>query len=224
MGSYTNTLRYYKPVSNEVVDVEQHLNYNWDINDLQMKRLLEYEYVSGQNPNVVGALSRSRFYKEYSNTIQAYFRSSPDFFWQDPSAFASAWVNASSLITGGGGGYDPHPSLPPAYRTIKKSGGSTAEIEWTGALWQGGSQLTIGTNFTVMVAGTLPAAIRPVVTKYFDVWGGNTASDYCVGRLLIGNDGRMEFKLYGIDPPSMDSEENRLEFTGIIYNVEVTGV
>jgi hypothetical protein len=33
----------------------------------------------------------------------------------------------------------------------------------------------------------------------------------------------MEFKLYGVDVPSMNSTENRLEFTGVVYNVEVTG-
>lgn len=223
MGSYTNLLRYYKPVAEEVVDVEQQLNYNWDITDLQAKRLLEYEYVTTQNPNVVGALSRSRFYKEYSNSIQTYFKSSPDFFWQDPVAFNAAWTDASALIAGGGGGYSACPNLPPAYRIIQKSGGTTAEVEWSGAFWQDGSNFGIGINFTVCVAGTLPVSIRPVVTKYFDMWAGNTTTDFCIGRLLIGNDGRMEFKLYGVDVPSGNSVENRLEFTGVTYNVEVTG-
>lgn len=219
MGSYTNTLKFYKPIADEVVDVEQQLNYNWDINDREMKRLLEYEYVSGQNPNVVGALSRSRFYKEYSNTIQTYFKSTPDFFWQDPSAFASAWVDADQFIQGG---YSSHPNYPPAYRIIKKSGGTTAEVEWTGAFWLDMSPMDLNVNVQFCGVDELPVAIRPTTNKYFNMWGGNTSTDFSVARLFIGANGSMEFKRYGVDPGA-NTAENHLDFAGIVYNVEVTG-
>lgn len=219
MGSYTPVLKYYKSAPDEVVDVEQQLNYNWDITDLQAKRLLEYEYVSGQNPNVVGALNRSRFYKEYSNSIQSYFGPPSNFFWQDPKAFVTPWTAAGSLISGG---YSDDPDYPVAYRLIKYSGSATAEVEWTGAFWLDNAAMDLNLNIAIAAAGDLPAAIRPTVTKYFDMWGGNTATDFSVGRILIGNDGRLEFKRYGVNPGT-NTGENRLEFTGIIYNVEVTG-
>lgn len=220
MGAYTSTLKCYKPDAAEVVDVEQHLNYNWNIADKQMKRLLEYEYVTGANPDVVGALSRSRFYKEYSNSLQTYFRSTPDFFWQDPVAFVSPWVNATSWFTEG------YNFFPPGYdisvRLIKKSGGTTAEVEWSGAFWELGGNMELNLNTTVIPVGAIPSQYVPAVTKYFDVYAGNTTADFSVARVLIGNDGRLEFKRYGVNPGA-SSQENRIEFTGIVYNVEVTG-
>lgn len=222
MGSYTTTMRYYKADGEEVVDVEQQLNYNWDICDLQMKRLLEYEYVVAQNPDVVGALSRSKFYKEYSNSIQTYFKSTPDFFWQDPVAFNSAWT--PNMLQWFQEGYNFSPTgFDVSARLIKKSGGTTSEVEWSGAIWELGGPMELNTNVTVIAAGNMPSQFVPTVTKYFDTWSGNTSADFSVARVLIGNDGRMEFKRYGVNPSAGTSQENRVEFTGIIYNVEVTG-
>lgn len=221
MGSYTNTFRLYKPAANEVVDVEQHLNYNWNICDKQMKRLLEYEYVTAQNPDVVGAFSRSKFYKEYSGSIQAYFVSNPSFWWQDPVAPVNAFTPMLQYFQEGWN-FSPT-DFQVSARVVKKSGSSTSEVEWSGAFYELGGHMELNTNVLVISPGTIPAQMTPAVSKYFDVYAGNTATDFSMARILIGSDGRMEFKRYGVDPSAGTSDENRVELTGICYNVEVTG-
>lgn len=219
MGTYTTVLKLYKTAADEVVDVEQQMNYNWDISDLQMRRLLEYEYTTAAAPNVVGALSRSRFYKEYSNSFMAYF-SGGNFFWQDPTAFVSPWVDATPLLQAG---WFAHPEFPPAYRIVKKSGGTTSEIEWTGAIATdpvNPIQIDVNTNMAVIDIGDVPGDVRPVVSKYFLMNAGNTATNYSISRVFFNSNGSVEIKRYGANPtnPGM---ENRIEFTGIKYNVEV---
>lgn len=215
MGEYTAIARLYKTAADEVVDVEQQLNYNWDIADLNVKRLLEYEYTTTSVPDVVGALSRSRFYKEYSNSFLAYFTSG-NFFWQDPVAKVTAWTLAESLLSGG---YVSHPDFPLAYRRITTDG-TTEEIEWTGAVWLNGALLPLNTNTEIITAGTMPASIRPDVSKYWQVSAGNTSADYSVARLFFGSPGDVEFKRYGSNA-STSNDERRIEFTGVKYNVEV---
>lgn len=216
MGTYTPNLKFYKPDPAEFVDVDVQLNANWTIADPAVKRLLEYEFTNLPVPDVVGSVDRARFYKIYSNSFMAWFESL-GIFYQDPKAFVAPWFHANTIITGG---YTEHPDFPTAYRTVKNvSGTTTAEIEWAGAFWLDGSAVDLNLNYTVAAPGEVPAALRPVVTKYFNVWCGNTATDYTFARVLFGNDGRIEFKRYGVDPPAGD--ERRVELTGIKYNVEV---
>lgn len=73
-----------------------------------------------------------------------------------------------------------------------------------------------------MSAGAIDEQARPAVNKYFNMWAGNTTNDYSIARVLIATDGTMQMKRYGANP-SVGSGENRVELTGIKYNVEVTG-
>jgi hypothetical protein len=212
-------LKFYKPDSSEFIDPEVQLNRNWDIADPALKRLLEYEYTTTSVPNVVNSVDRARFYKTYSNSFMAYFKSG-NFFYQDPNAFVSTWVSAKSLLQPG---WIEHPDMPLFYRQVKKTGGSITTIEWIGA-FQNNSQVTIdvNTNMTVMDVDKIPVGIRPVTAKYFTAWGGNTSSNYSIARLFFGSNGTLEMKRYGSNPSSPGTE-NRIELTGVKYNVEVTG-
>lgn len=219
MGNLTTNLKFYKPDGTEFIDPEVQLNRNWDIADTALKRLLEYEYTTAAVPDIAGSVDRARFYKAYSNSFMAYFKSG-NFFYQEPNAFVSTWVAAKSLLQPG---WIEHPDMPLYYRQVKRTGVSNTTIEWIGAI-QNNDQVTIdvNTNMTLMDVDKIPVGIRPTVSKYFDVNAGNTTANYSMARVFIGSNGTMEMKRYGSNPTSPGTE-NRIELTGIKYNVEVTG-
>lgn len=215
MGAYTTNLKFYKPDPTEFVDVDVQVNANWQIADTSVKRLLEYEYTNLATPDVVNSVDRARFYKLYSNSFMTWFKSTSTFY-QDPSAFVSPWVKVGSLLSAG---FFEHPDYPLAYRVIRKAvSPTTAEIEWTGALWNNGNPMDLNVNVTGVL--TLPTITRPTVTKYFQMWSGNTSSNYSVARVgFFTGTNDLQYKRYGENPASGD--EARLELTGIKYNVEV---
>jgi len=216
VGTYTTNLRLYKPDPNEFVDVQNQLNRNWNITDAAFKRLLEYEYSTLQTPNIVDSVDRARFYKSYSNSTVTYFQSS-NTFYQDPGAYVSSWVDMSPYLTNS---YVAHPSYGFHVRTVESTFTSTKEIEWSGAFWLGGSNLPV--NTTVNFTSGVPSAFRPVTAKYFQVYGGNTSSDFSVARVAVFTDGVMQFTRYGSTAGST-SDDNKIEMTGIKFNWEVTG-
>lgn len=223
MGTYTPNLRFYKPDPTEFVDVEAQLNRNWKIADKSVKRLLEYEFSTTQNPDVDGDPSmRSRFYKLYSNSVQTYFSAGP-IWWQDPYAHVDTWISAKSYLQLG---WLEHPDFPLVYRIVD-SGIGTKQIEWAGAVitqYPNPVTIDVNTNMTVIDGAgvALPSTIRPTVSKYFTVNAGNTSSNYSIARLFFNSNGGVEIKRYGADPTN-PGDENRIEFTGVKYNVEVTG-
>jgi hypothetical protein len=216
VGSYTTTFKLYKPDPTEFVDPDVHINNNLNTVDKALKRLLEYEYSNDAVPDVVDSVDRARFYKSYSNSVTAYFRSG-NFFYQDPTAFVSTWTRTGSLLSPG---FFEHPDFPVAYRIIRKaSAPTTAEIEWTGALWNNGNVMDLNVNVGAVM--TLPALAIPTVTKYFTMWSGNTAANYSIGRVgFFTGSNDLQYKRYGQDPSS-PSDECRIELTGIKYNIEV---
>lgn len=223
MGTYTSTFKLYKPDATEFVDVDVQHNPNLDIADSAVRRLLEYEYTNLAVPPTSGTLNSSRFFKPYSNAVVTWLKSSSTFY-QDPTAYVSPWVSAKQYLQAG---WVEHPDFPFCYRIIKKSGGTTTEVEWTGAVvGQYPNPATIDVNINLIVVDTgslpLPSTIRPTVSKYFQVSAGNTSANFSVGRMFFSSGGGVEFKRYGTDPTT-PGDENRMEFTGIKYNLEVTG-
>lgn len=219
MGTLTTNLQLYKPAATEFVDVETQLNRNWDIADSAVKRLLEYEFTPLQTPDLTNVVNRSHFYKSYSNSFWAYFKTT-NLWWQDPKARVSSWVSAASLLQSG---WFELPDMPLYYRIIKNTGSSTTEIEWTGAVCnQVPDPVTIdvNTNMFIIDTGGLPASIRPTVSKYFTMFAGNTSTNYSISRLFFSSAGNVEIKRYGSNPTSPGTE-NRIEFTGVKYNLEV---
>lgn len=218
MGTYTPNLNFYKPAETEFVDPETQLNRNWDIADSAVKRLLEYEFTDLAVPPIDGTFSRSRFYKPYSNSIPTWFGPPSNFFYEDPGAYVSTWNSGSEYLDPA---YVIHPDFPLRYRRVESSMTSTLEIEWTGAVWIGGGNLPINTNVTIMAG--VPVAIRPTTARYFTMNAGNTATNYSFCRLGFFTDGTVQYKRYG-DTAGATADDNRIEFSGIKYNQEVTGV
>lgn len=220
MGNYTTKLQLYKPAATEFVDVETQLNRNWDIADEAVKRLLEWEYSTVQTPDISETPDRAHFYKTYSNSTFMYFQSS-QLWWQDPTAAVYPWVSAKSFLQPG---WLEHPDLPLFYRIVKKASGAvTTQIEWTGAIitqYPDPVTIDVNTNMVVMDVGAMPTAIRPTVAKYFDQYAGNTAANYSIARLFFNSSGSVEIKRYGSNPTS-PGDENRIEFTGVKYNIEI---
>lgn len=218
MGLYTPNLNFYKPDSTEFVDVETHLNRNWDIADAAVKRLLEWEYSIAQTPDISDSVDRAHFYKAYSNSTFMYFASS-QLWYQDPTATVYPWVSAKNILQAG---WIEHPDFPFGYRIVKKSGGTTTQIEWTGAIVTAYPAITIdvNTNMAVIDIGGVPTSARPTVSKYFNHNAGNTGTNYSFARVFFSSNGSVEIKRYGTDPGN-PGDENRIEFGGIKYNLEV---
>lgn len=216
MGTYTTNLKLYKPAETEFVDPETQLNRNWDITDSSVRRLLEYEFTDLAVPPTTDTLSRSRFYKEYSNSIPTYFGPPSNFFYEDPGAYVSTWNSGADFLNPL---YTPHPDFELRYRTIESTFTSTKEVEWSGAVWLGGGNLPL--NTTVSILADIPAAIRPTTAKYFTMSAGNTATNYSFCRIIFVG-GSVEYRRYG-DAAGASADQNIVEFTGIKYNVEVTG-
>lgn len=219
MGTLTPNLKLYKPASTEFIDPEIQLNRNWDILDAAVKRLMEYEYTSLSVPNIIGTVDRARFYKSYSNSVVTYFKTG-NFFYQDPTAFVSSWVSLAPYLDGSLQ-FQDHPSYPIGYRVVRRTNSPTTfEIELTGAVWKGGDALEL--NINVNFANAVPTEMRPTVAKYFTMSAGNTAANFSVARVGVFADGTIQYKRYGVDPsnPAL-SAENRVELTGLKYNVEV---
>lgn len=218
MGDYTEQLKFYKPDPDEFVDVEVQLNRNWDIADKAVKRLLEYEYTTAQVPDIVDSWNRPKFFKAYSNSVMTYFRSG-NFFWQGPSTPVNSFTSARTWLSPG---WSEHSESPLFVRSNQRTSGATKmEIEWVGAIWMGGSIIPANTNTVVMPDGAIPTTFRPVRNQYFTLYGGNTAANYSIFRLFIGDTGRMEVKRYGTDDFT-STDERRLELTGIKYDLNVT--
>lgn len=217
MGDYTPTFKFYKPDGDEFIDPEIQLNRNWDIADTLVKRALEYEYTSLKTPPTQGTLPRSRFYKAYSGSVVAWMREFGGYFWQDSLAYVSTFTSGKSWI---GAGWFDHPDFPLAARIIRTTVGGKTEIEWNGCIWQNGAVIPSNTNLIPIPTGNIPLQYRPAVPKYFEVSAGNTSTQYSIARVYLSTDGRMEIKRYGDDPPG-NSAENRIELTGIKYDVAV---
>lgn len=215
MGTYTTNLRFYKPDPTEFVDVETQLNNNWDIADDAVRKLFEYQYSNLSTPDTANSILRQRFYKTYSNSLVAYFRAS-GVWLQDATACVYPWVNASSLFTNGT--EESNPDDPVFYRIVKKTGGTTTEIEWTGSFWAGGGNMDLDTNIANVMA--LPVSLRPTVSKYFDCYAGNCSADYSFARVVFLSSGTVEYKRYGSNTQTSDGEK-RIDLTGIKYNLEV---
>lgn len=216
MGTYTAELKLYKPDPNEFVDVETQLNRNWDIADKSVRRLMEYEYSNLSVPDAGSTPDNSRFYKSYSNSFMALDRTNNVYF-QDTTAFVSEWkkalVNNTDQFEASG--------FPLYYRVIKKNGGTTTEIEWTGAFDELGTPMQLNTN--VVQVMILPAETIPQVTKYFTVNAGNATNSYSIARLAFASGAAgtadMGYKRYGA-AAGTSSSENRIELTGIKYCIE----
>jgi hypothetical protein len=222
MGTYTPNLKFYKPDPSEFVDVDTQLNANWNLADTAVKQLMEYQFATDAVIDPGVTVNRPRFFKWSSNAAVHYDGISSRTFKQDTLAYVTPWQPLGSWVSEG---FADDVDFPMGYRLIKKPGGTTSEVELCGAVqYINQAPIDINFNLTFLQATDPTLPIKPAVHKYFDVWGGNTSSNYSIARLFISaTDGHMELKHYGNQPSAGSSGENRIELTGIRYNIEVTG-
>jgi hypothetical protein len=223
VGTFTPNLKFYKADPSEFVDVDLQINSNWEIADAAVKQLLEYQFTTTDPLIPSTTVGRPRYYKMTSNSVLHYDGiSSPKSFKQDTLAFVTPWQPLGSWVAEG---FADDVDFPMGYRLIKKPGGTTSEVELCGAVQyinQAPIDLNFNLSFLQPTDPTLP--IKPAVSKYFTMSAGNTSSDFSIARIFISSaDGHMELKHYGALPSSGSSGENRIELTGIRYNIEVTG-
>lgn len=212
MGTYTTTFKMYKPWSSEIVDVDQHLNYNWNILDKELKRLMEYRYtnVTSVGSGFTDRGPMQRWYKTWSNSIV--FQDFDNNLTQDPAANVGSWVSASSLLKNGWG----IKSANGLYYRLTSYGGIDHEVEWTGAIDKDGAVIPTGSLTEVL---DLPLEITPKRSRYYLRSAGNTATGFSIARITVNRFGTIDVVRWG--QPGETSGQNKIDFGGIRYQVEL---
>lgn len=214
MGDYTPTQRFYTIDPSELVDVEQHLNYNFRRGDQRIRPLVEYQYTTidaitaSDLPKDVGF----KWFKRSTNSIWNYQDGALQ---QDPNSLTNTWSDT---------GY----SFAANYSSLNSL---EAKVGWTVyngyVRWRGRVHFNAG---AAMPANTVtkflvpPASIRPVRAKYFTVYGGNVTGDFQCFRIYIPDsaapDSSFEYVKYGGNGSS--SAENYISLHDIRYHITDT--
>lgn len=217
MGDYTENFGMYKPAPSELVDVEDHLNFNWNILDLEIKRLMEYRYTNVTSINTTFASSKRpmhRFYKTWSNSLVfENFNSDLD---QDPKAQVYNWVSASSLMAADWSNKSENGVY---YRRVYRPDIGVNRVEWTGSMeYKDGALITPYVEFSEVL--TLPSSITPKMSRYFHRTAGNCAAGSSTVRMIFNRLGHMSFIRYGDNP---SSGHDKIDFGSISYDVNLEG-
>lgn len=214
MGSYTESQRFYKSDPSEIINVDQDLNYNLRRADVRVRALVEYQKTDV--PSISAAsISKDigfKWYKTYTNSIWVY-RNDREI-WQDPNAIVEEWFTSGITWESGYG-----PASGDINNVAYSIFNNMVRLRGRVALNSGQSQFPLNTNTNFM---TLPTSARPLVQKYFTLYGGNGTSDFQCFRLFIpqssASDQRLEFCKYG--GASENADENYLDLNDVWYALD----
>lgn len=215
MGEYTPTQRYYLIDGDELVNVEQDLNYNWRRADERIKPLIEIQAtdeptISAANiPKDVGF----KWFKTYTNSW--YFYNGSNTVTTDVNSVVADW-SATGI------------AFQPGYGSVNLEESRIAYciqdgfVHLRGRLCRNGTanEIPAGTVTNFM---TLPAEAYPARSKYFTVYGGNAASgDFQCARIFVPQAGsadlNLEFMKYGGSASS--AQERYLSLNGVFYGLD----
>lgn len=214
MGDYTPTQKFYLIDGEELVNVEQDLNYNWRRADTKIRALVDF-----QNTDVPTLATSDlpkdegyKWFKTYTNSIYHY---------TDGSIITSANSAVTDWAISG-------ISFEPGYGSANLEDSRIAYAVQDGfvhlrgrlVLNSGSSELpaNVTTNFM-----TLPNSVMPLRNKYFTVYGGNsTGTDFQCARIYVPektlSDQRIEFCKYGGNASS--SSERYLSLNDVYWGLD----
>lgn len=214
MGEYTDTQRFYLADPEELVSVENDLNYNLRRADERVRNLVEYQYTDEQSITVSSLTKEQGFkwYKSYSNSVW-FGRGTGTQIWQSVANPVDEWK-----VTG--------LSFESGYQSMDSDINRTAYcitgnwVRLRGRVIRTG-QLEIPTESIINFL-TLPDEAMPKRARYFTVWGGNATSDFQVFRVFIpavtDGDKRMEMMKYGGNATS--EAERYISLNDIFYPLD----
>jgi hypothetical protein len=215
MGDYTPTQRFYLPDGDELVNVEQDLNYNWDRADERVKALVEMQRTDEASisvssiPKDVGY----KWFKTYTNSW--YFLSAASTTAiTDVNSVVTNWDVAGITFEAGYGSVNLEESRI-AYAI------QDGFVHLRGRLCLNGTATDLPLNTTVNFM-TLPTSAMPARNKYFTVYGGNAGADFQCARLFIPESGaadpRLEFCRYG--GVASSAQERYISLNGAYYGLD----
>lgn len=215
MGSYTPNQNFYKPDSDEFVDVDTQINYNLRRADERVRAMIEWQYteaaiISGTEPRDVGY----KFYKASTNSL--YVAPYSDLDLQQSSNLNStlSWTTSGLSSQGGYRSVD-FATQQLSYRVE----GFDGQCTWRGAIQLNDTadQIPVNTNIVVF---TMPAAGSTSPTplsraKYFYVHMGIAPGDFSCARVLFKTNGEIEINRMGIG--QTDPAQRYISFNDISY-------
>jgi hypothetical protein len=210
VGDYTATQGFYKPNPvGELVDVEQHLNFNLRRIDERVKPLLEYQ-ITNETSITSSSLPKDtgfKWYKPYSNSLWTW--RADGLIQQDVNSFVDNWTDATTFL-----------NSYTSYDTTKRLSYSVFNgfVRWRGKV-KLSNDAALPTNTTTAFL-TPPSATVPTKARYFTVWGGNATSDFQSFRIFIPSTGNMEFIKYGGNGAT--SSENYFCMDDVFYPIQDT--
>ncbi|MGS2592231.1 hypothetical protein [Streptomyces hebeiensis] len=215
MGDYTDNQKFYIIDPDELVSVDNDLNYNWIRADTRVRSLVEYQATSVSNITTSLVIEQGfKWYKKYSNSI---FYSYDGQVYQDPNARVEAYKTDGLVFESG-------------YSSNDNSTDRVSYMEHNGFIrFRGNVVLNNKDNDfplnTVVNFLTMPESILPVRQRYFFVHGGvATGADFQTFRIFVppknSGDPRMEFIKYGANASS--SGERYLSLNDIYYPINDT--
>lgn len=217
MGGYTPNQKFYTVSPSELVDVDQHVNYNFRRADERVCPLVGYQYTTISDITGSNLLKEPGFkwYKRYSNAV--WNCTSTNVLQQDPNSLVNAWTSSGV-------------SYPSGYTDMNqfeaKVGWSSYNgvIRWRGRVILSGAvafPANVSTNFLIP-----PSAARPLKAKYFTVWGGNSSGDFQCFRIIVpassSSDASFQYIKYGGN--GTGPTENFIPLHDIKYSLDDTVV
>lgn len=192
MGDYTDTQKFYLINGEELVNVDQDINYNFDRADQRIKPLVEYQVTDVPNLSVATVAKETGFkwYKTFTNSVWNYRNG---VLGQDVNSRISEWSISGILFQSGYGSANLEEgriawSINDGFATLR------------GRLVLNGGTIDLPRNTTTKFM-TLPDVALPVKARYVTVYGGNAGTDFQMARIYIpartSSDKNLEFCKYG---------------------------
>lgn len=216
MGSYTENQRFYLIEPEELVSVDNDLNYNLQRADQRVRNLVEYMYTD--EPSISGSdLPKEqgfKWYKSYTNSV-----------WHGRGTGAGIFqCVANPVATWSFSGL----SFESGYESMDLSINRTAYSVFNGWVRLRGRVIRTGKleipTESIINFLTLPDSVMPTRSKYFTVWGGNSTGDFQMFRLFIpavtDGDKRLEMIKYG--GPSSGEDERYISLNDVYYPLNDT--
>ena len=182
MGDYTPTQDFYLINGDELVNVENDLNYNLKRADDRMKPLIQYYVCNNDVSNIttdpdIPKDVGFKFYKPWSNSVWVWATAQGDTnpsMLQDLNSRVETWVTTGiTFETGWVNG------------TGSDAVGYMTSNGW--AYWRGNIKYTPGIipSNTVMDICSIPAGMVPNVDRFFFISGGPGVDDWQLFRVMV---------------------------------------
>lgn len=212
MGSLSPNQKFWLIGQNDLVNVEQDLNYNLERVDYRMRTLVEYMKTDVASITATSSMVKEpgmKWYKTFSNSI--WYCHDNTGIYQDPNAQVDTWNTDITFESG--------------FSSLDTSTNRIGYSIFGGLVRLRGKLIRTGlAAFTKNIATdvfTLPASARPDESRYFFVHMGEGLTQFQVARIFIpsssSGDLRCECMIYGQD--GQVSGNNYISLNDIYYPI-----